>query len=1145
MNRTSFLRNPFSDKSRALFNLLCAGLIIFGVASFISFRQFETARNNSLNADNTAASLVATVLAEHEKTGTGVLTSYAQRPSLLKAVKENDLAAVHHHLEEMKRNNPEIDLIFVTDKDATIWANYPIFPEAIGQNVSNRDWYQGVSARWEPYTSSVFPLIIADKPLASATAVPIMDEKGEVIGILGNSHRLDYIAKIIQSTYLNPDTAVNVIDQKGQLLFSNKYPFRDKITDYPLLPVIQQAIKGNEHLIEAPEQSTSEGKIYLTQCPVEHVDWKIVVERRHADILRSTYRGLFEISAIAILLFSLAGFFMFYQQKVVLLRKTEELFHAEQKLRESEQAELETRSRAEKELKKAMNYLREREEQLRLFVGHAPAAIAMFDVQRRYIAVSRRWLADYGLTGQDVLGRSHYEIFPEIPDRWKEIHQRCMTGVVERSEEDRFEREDGSVQFLRWEVRPWESASGHVGGVVIFSEDITERKRAEQAVRDGEERLRFALETNHTGAWDLDLVDHTAFRSQEHDRIFGYATLLPQWTYEMFLGHILTEDRAAVDAKFSHAIETRSDWSFECRIRRTDGEVRWIAAAGRHCADAAGTPRRMAGIVQDITERKRDEEAVRKERDFSTAVLDTAGALVIVLDKEGKITRFNLSCEQITGYTAQEVLGRVFVDFLVPPEELGGVRQAWNALRAGDFPNQYENHWVAKDGTPRLIAWSNTAITRKDGEIDCIIGTGVDITERKRAEEKLRLSEESLRQANEHLEQRVQERTAELKERAEQLARLSSQLTTAELGERKRLSKILHDGLQQYLVAAKMQAGGLIEQASDAALKQAAIELENLLGESIGVSRSLAVELSPPILHEAGLIKGLKWLSRWMSDKHGLEVQLVTQMETPILTGDVKALLFESVREHLLNVVKHARTSSAMVELSQEGGRSLRVTVSDNGQGFDPATIPVFGDEGGGFGLFSICERINLIGGRFEIDSSPGRGARFTLTVPLAVNEPVEPVPGAQPVRLDGAAISRLPRPDGKIRILLADDHTVMREGLARLLSHEADFEIVGQANDGQEAVELAGKLDPDVVLMDISMPRINGIDATRLVHQLHPNIRIIGLSLYKEEERAKEMLDAGAVFYLTKSGPAIELKTAIRSSMRDRQNNERPLPRL
>jgi DNA-binding NarL/FixJ family response regulator len=107
-----------------------------------------------------------------------------------------------------------------------------------------------------------------------------------------------------------------------------------------------------------------------------------------------------------------------------------------------------------------------------------------------------------------------------------------------------------------------------------------------------------------------------------------------------------------------------------------------------------------------------------------------------------------------------------------------------------------------------------------------------------------------------------------------------------------------------------------------------------------------------------------------------------------------------------------------------------------------------------------------------------------------------------------------------------------MREGLARLLDQEIDFDVVGQANDGQEAVEMAGPLHPDVILMDISMPRLNGIDATRIIHQQHPSICVIGLSLYADEERAREMLDAGATAYLTKSGPAAELKAAIRASL-------------
>jgi PAS domain S-box-containing protein len=143
----------------------------------------------------------------------------------------------------------------------------------------------------------------------------------------------------------------------------------------------------------------------------------------------------------------------------------------------------------------------------------------------------------------------------------------------------------------------------------------------------------------------------------------------------------------------------------------------------------------------DINERIQTEEALRKERDFSAVILDTAGALVVVLDKKGRIMRFNRCCEAVTGYSAAEVTGRVLWEFLIQPEELHGVQQAWEALHKGHFPNEHENHWVAKDGSLRLIAWANTVMVDSKGAIEYLIGTGIDITERKRAEEALRESE--------------------------------------------------------------------------------------------------------------------------------------------------------------------------------------------------------------------------------------------------------------------------------------------------------------------------------------------------------------------------------------------------------------------
>src|ERR1019366_419181 len=146
------------------------------------------------------------------------------------------------------------------------------------------------------------------------------------------------------------------------------------------------------------------------------------------------------------------------------------------------------RVRAEKALRKS-------EGRFRLFFEHAPAGLAMFDSEMRYLHVSPRWRTDYGLGGRDLRGVSHYEVLPEIPERWKEAHRRGLAGEVLREENDRFDRADGSVQWSRWEIRPWHDGRGDIGGIVIFEEDITARKRAEEGLRDAKQFSENLIQT--------------------------------------------------------------------------------------------------------------------------------------------------------------------------------------------------------------------------------------------------------------------------------------------------------------------------------------------------------------------------------------------------------------------------------------------------------------------------------------------------------------------------------------------------------------------------------------------------------------------------------------------------------------------------
>jgi len=248
--------------------------------------------------------------------------------------------------------------------------------------------------------------------------------------------------------------------------------------------------------------------------------------------------------------------------------------------------------------------LQEREEQLLLFAEHSPAAVAMLTRDLKYLVVSRRWMVDFRLGDQPVVGRSHCEIFPELPARWLEVYQRCLAGAIETCDEDQFPRKDGTIGWVRWEVRPWYETKDSIGGIIIFCENITVRKKAEAALRESEENFRAMFEVASIGIAQINPVTRKWLRvNPKMCEITGYkASELIQLKVSD-LTHV--DDRQRDEELYQSILRGElPDYHLEKRYVRNDSAIVWVNVNMTAIRDVAGELVHAMATIEDITARK-------------------------------------------------------------------------------------------------------------------------------------------------------------------------------------------------------------------------------------------------------------------------------------------------------------------------------------------------------------------------------------------------------------------------------------------------------------------------------------------------------------------------------------------------------------
>ena len=639
--------------------------------------------------------------------------------------------------------------------------------------------------------------------------------------------------------------------------------------------------------------------------------------------------------------------------------------------------------------------------------------------------------------------------------------------------------------------------------------DAVERTRAEAALRHRELRLRLALDASGGGSWTWEASTNRIDWDDGFRLQYGFSAEEPP-TFEAWLSRVHEEDRPRLLSTLDKVQQTttQDDWDNTFRIVRPDGTIAWMQSRGRADRDVNGQLTRLTGLDLDVTQHRRAEEAVQARRDEERdrevrLLLETAAQGIVSLDSSGRIVTANRALEAMFGWAPGELIGQSIEQLL--PWSLGDVHDPRRIdYFAAPYPHLVGNRDLVgrrKDGSTIPIEVSFNHVPGPDGGHAYAFVT--DITERRRAAAAL------------------QERTGELERRTAQLSQLASDLTLAEQHAREQLAKTLHDGLQQLLLIAALNLDQQMKHDAETGGSPAEhlVQAKSHIEEAITAARSLSFELFPPALQSSGLPAALTWLADWTRNKYGIEVQVSAAPLANSARKDVRTLLFESVRELLLNAVKHAHADRVSVDLAVDEDGMLCITVTDQGIGFEPAEVgePAKGGPAG-WGLFSIRERLTLLGGRFDIESSPGQGARFRLIAPLGAQDTTSSAQDPQSHAAIGPVSSAASIATAHaLKILIVDDHAAVRRVFRDLLQQRLELCVVGEASNGLEAIAQARVLRPDVILMDISMPKMDGVEATRRISAELPAIQILGLSMQVRTETRHPIEHAGASGFFIK----------------------------
>ena len=611
---------------------------------------------------------------------------------------------------------------------------------------------------------------------------------------------------------------------------------------------------------------------------------------------------------------------------------------------------------------------------LRQVIDIDPNFIFAKDRQGRFTLVNQAVADAFGTTVQEVIGKRDTDFTADAQEveSFRAIDLEVMETLEERFiPEERITDAQGKIRWLQTVKRPIVGADSKATLVLGSSTDITHRKLVEEKLLQNQKQYAMATAAGGVSVWALDAKTGELRTDPVLPTQLGI-DIAESYPRDLWMKHIHPEDLEKLlenERRMLDPAAPRNEESntlmpeIEFRGLRSDGSVIWFFGRGTVIWDKDGKPLRTIGTCTDITARKQVEAALRESEERLARTETFSLVMVTHLDLDGRWLKVPPTLCELLRYTEVELLGHRFHEITHPEDIEADWSQCLRLIQGEIKSFDLEKRYIRKDGQ---IVWAylNCSVVTDTQDRPVHFITYIrDITNRKLNEEKLREYQESLRQ-------------------------LANELNTTEERERKRFAADLHDHIGQSLVLAKFELGRLGELANRLDENERSIveRLDDTLDQAIHETRSLTQDLSPQVLYMFGFDAALDWLAENMQERYDLLCHIDSQnMPTP-LNDDCAVVAFQAVRELLINVVKHAGVKEAYLYVTRKEN-AVVIDVRDQGKGFVSDKLELPRSHGGGFGLFSIRERLLLWGGSLAIHSSPGKGTSAHIVIPVSITD--------------------------------------------------------------------------------------------------------------------------------------------------------------